>query len=379
MHPSSRAVRHCLEVGGVLLVAACGSSDPSDTRQAYENAPQLSLVEEVRYCADEDLPECQLTDMVFATPAQQGGVIIGMPRGPFTRFDSTGGIVARYGRQGGGPGEYAFVQGVHVEPDGRVVLQDFGQSRRVVYAPDGTPLVTQRLDPDFGIRDLSFGPHGFAILRDPPAEVGDSVMSEVRVFRDTLPYTVAGRLSLVRAGNEMGMMRQSGFFQSMFPLWAIDSDSSILLADGPSLRIVRIFRDGRSETVVDAPSIGNRKVTSEDISAERAKREKAAASAPFPLDPRLLDEQEESAASHHRFGDRLVALSDGVILLRENVFGADSGRWTMFHRTGEVIGRFLLPAEAYVRGGTRDRLLVQSRNDLGVPIIAWHRVQPDAQ
>lgn len=376
MSVNCRAIRRCLFGGAALLLAACGSSERSGTQQAYVNAPQLTLVEEVRYCTDEDLPECQLTDMVFAMPAVGGRIIIGMPEGPITGFDSTGEIVARYGRQGGGPGEYALALAVHVEPDGRVVIQDIRQARRVVYAADGTPLVTQRVEPDFsGFLDYQVGHAGFAVLWEPQAEMGDSVMTEVRIHRDTLEHVVAARMPMVRTLTAGGLSRAPGFFKSRFPLWAAESDTTALLAEGPSLRIERYFSDGRMELVVNAPALGNRAVTSEDLRAERARYETMQSR----FAAQMLNEQEANAATHHRFADSLTVLSDGAILLRENAFSTDSARWTMLTSSGEVIGQFTLPKDTKVLGGRRDRMLLNSRNELGVPIIAWHRAQPDTQ
>lgn len=375
MSATSRSLRAVATVVVASLAVACGSAGPADAEQDYTNAPQLTLVEDVRFCTDEELPECQLTDSPIVAPAPDGGAVIGLPQGPITGFGPNAELVASYGRRGGGPGEYAFVPGVHVAPDGRVILYDFAQSRRTVFAADGTLLGTEPREPDFGMRDMSFGARGYAVLWEPPAEIGDSVISEVRLYRDTLPFIVVGRMPLVRLNDEMGMTKMPGFFKPLFPLWAVESDSSFLLADGVSLRIMRHFSDGRSETVVEATRIGNRAVTADDIRAERATQEAATARVPVRMDPALLNEREADAASHHRFADRVMVLHDGTILLRENAFGVDSARWTMFEGTGEVIGRFALTPAAQVVGGGRDRLLLQNPNELGVPIIAWHRVE----
>src|SRR5690606_27162091 len=125
-----------------------------------------------------------------------GGVIIGVPTGPITRFDASGGRVAEYGRAGGGPGEYRMVFGANEEPDGRIVLHDFGGSRRVVFSTDGAPLVTHLDTPDPGVRDIGLSPRGFAVLREPPAAMGDSIRAEIVLIRDTLPPKVVGELDL---------------------------------------------------------------------------------------------------------------------------------------------------------------------------------------
>lgn len=111
----------------MLLLSACGGDDAIDPAEAYISAPSLTLIEERRYCLDEEVPECQLERGSGVNIAQNGGVFIWNPSGPVARFDSTGALAARYGRAGEGPGEYRRVFSVHAEADGRVVLYDFGR------------------------------------------------------------------------------------------------------------------------------------------------------------------------------------------------------------------------------------------------------------
>lgn len=70
-----------------------------------------------------------------------------------------------------------------------------------------------------------------------------------------------------------------------------------------------------------------------------------------------------------------MVLHDGAVLLRENAFSKDSTRWTMFLSTGEVTGQFTLPGTIQILGGSSNRLLLNSPSELGVPTIAWHRVE----
>jgi hypothetical protein len=375
---SARCVRprSVLSYALALTLAACEAGGPVNVADAYRSAPQLDLVETQRFCTDDRIAACQLGPSAFASVAPDGGVILGMPSGPVARFDSAGAFVAEYGRAGGGPGEYRFLRGAHVLPDGRVVLHD-GVSRRLLFAADGTPLATHSEDQGTGVRNASLEARGLAVLSDPPAEVGDSVRSEVRLLRDTLPAVVVARVPLTRLSNAMGMSPMIAFFEDR-PRWAVESDSSALLTMGPVLSVRRYFPDGRGVDVVHAPDLGNRAVTPADIEAERARR----GSPTGPIPPQMrqplmaaMAEAEARAATVHPFAAELRALQDGAFLLRESEVRADSVRWTLFQPDGAILGQLRLPELAAVVGGRRDRLLIMMPDENDVPVVGWFDVR----
>jgi hypothetical protein len=66
------------------------------------------------------------------------------------KYAPDGSYIATFGREGGGPGEYADPDGgLAVLDDGRVVLRDPGNGRFQVYAPDGEPRTTWRIRGNF--------------------------------------------------------------------------------------------------------------------------------------------------------------------------------------------------------------------------------------
>ena len=358
-----------------LLLAGCDGDTTTDPAAAYREAPRLMLVEEFRFCRDETAPGCQLGAHTSVNLASGGGVFIWSESGPVVRFDTTGAPSRQYGRVGEGPGEYQAVVGVHQEPDGRVVLTDFGRPRRLVFALDGTPLATHRDTPDLGRRDMRPDPRGFIVLSDPPGEAGDSVQSEFQLFRDTMPPVIVATIPLTRLRSSSGFMRMPDFFANTLR-WAIESDSTAIAATGPTLLVTRHFHNGRSVRVVDVPPIGNRPVTPEQLEAERERR---APQGPVPPDlrealQRLNAEAEARAPEIHQFAGALRSLLDGTFVLQELEVQADSARWTLFSHDGEPLGQFRLAARAQVVSGTRERLLLVSPDDREVPIVAWYRV-----
>jgi hypothetical protein len=371
-----RCVIHvCISAIGAFVIIACGS-EPRDTATAYRAAPLLDVVEEVRYCTDEQLPECQLDASAFANPAPGGGVIIGLGGGPVTRFDSAGRPIATYGRPGGGPGEYRFVASAHVESDGRVVLQDVARSRRLVFAADGTPLLTHNDPRAVDMREFALDRRGFAMLSDPPANPGDSVRSEVQLLRDTLPPHIVAYVPLTRMRSAAGLAPPSAYFEDA-PRWAIESDSTALVASGPSLLVRRHFRDGRILPVVRAPDLGNRPVTADDLERERARRRPKSPRPPEmeAMISRAEADAEARAPTHHPFASRLRTLEDDTFALREFELSGDSVRWTLFDQGGTVLGQLRLPQGAEIVTGRRDRLLLVTTDERGVPVVGWYRVK----
>lgn len=366
-----RSVLFCIQA---LTLAGCDTGGPADVAAAYRGAPRLDLVETQRFCGEEQLTACQLGPSAFANLAPDGGVILGGPSGPVARFDSAGGLIAEYGREGGGPGEYRRLRGAQVLPDGRVVLHD-GVSRRLLFAADGTPLATHVGAPEPGVRDVVMESRGLAVLSDPAAEVGDSVLSEVRLLRDTLPAAVIARIPLTRRSNAMGMSQPLGLFEDR-PRWAVESDTSVLVASGPTPSVRRHFRDGRAMTVLHVPELGNRAVTAADLEAERARMLPTGPVPPQMQAPLMaaLADAEARAASVHPFATRLRVLQDGTFLLRESEVRADSVRWTIFRPDGAVVGQIRLGENVEVIGGRRDRLLLIVPDVDDVPVVAWFRL-----
>ncbi len=349
---SHNPIRRLITICGVMLIGGACFADPDpqagrspqEVADAYQNASIIRLVEDVRYCADEQSAGCQLGPQTFVNLAEEGEVLIGMPGGPITRFSAAGARVAEYGRTGGGPGEYQFAFGAHMEPDGRVVVHDFRQGRRVVFAADGTPLTTVADEPDMGTRDVFLDVRGLAVLSDPPAAPGDSVSSNIKLFRDTVPPSVVAQLPLVRVTDAEGRAQMLGFFEAR-PQWAIESDSTALVVSGPTLVVRRHFRDGRSEEVLSAPDVGNRAVTADEIERERQRRLSRPSSNAQARDGlvRAVASATKNAARFHPFSTRLRVLGDGSFVVNESEVQADSARWTVFDSSGGVIGQFRLP------------------------------------
>jgi len=248
-----------------------------------------------------------------------------------------------------------------------------------VFAPDGMPLVTHTGAPDFGVREFALDRRGFAVLRDPPAEPGDSVQSAIQLISDTLPPRIVARVPLTRLRDAQGMSAMSAFFEDV-PRWAVESDSTALVASGTTLEVTRHFQDGRAGDVVRSPELGNRPVSDTDLERERQRRRPAGSGGSMPsgmrqaLD-RALADAEARAPAFHPFAAALRLLEDDTFVLRETLVDADSVRWTLFDRDGAILGQLRLDVRDRVVGGRRDRLLLITPDERDVPVVGWYRAK----
>jgi len=108
------------------------------------------------------------------------------------KYAVDGNYIARFGRQGGGPGEYKRPDGgLAVLPDGRVLLRDPSNARISVFAPDGEFLDSWRIRGGFSTsRPLSIDTEGNAyvfLLLDYEADVTEWEFGLVRYGPDGVP------------------------------------------------------------------------------------------------------------------------------------------------------------------------------------------------
>ncbi len=358
-----------------LFLVGCSGEVVGDSSQAYRNAPRLLLAEDYRFCKADSSPACQLGSTVAVNLAAHGGVLVWTESGPVTRFDTIGTPPVQFGKKGSGPGEYRNVVGVYEESDGRVVLYDMARPGRLVFAADGAPLATHRDAPDAARREMQPVRGGFALLRDPLTETGDSVQSEFQFLQDTIPARTVSTLRTLRVVQSRGFRAMPAFFANTLR-WAMEPDLSVLTATGPKLLVTRHLRDGTSVNVVDVPGIGDLPVTAKQLKAERERRAPAQSLPPeiVKMLNAAIADAESRAPRILQFVAALTSLQDGAIMLKELEVQADSVRWTLFSHDGQPLGYIRLPDRADVVDGTRHRILLKTHDAMDVPIIAWYRI-----
>lgn len=98
------------------------------------------------------------------------------------RYDAEGRYQGTIGGTGSGPGEYRNVAGLAVLRDGRIVVNDFGNGRYNLYAPDGEFLDTWPVRPAIAARrPLHPHPDGGVFLHDMRLEGAGQTRHEILV------------------------------------------------------------------------------------------------------------------------------------------------------------------------------------------------------
>ena len=142
------------------LVQACGDARPDPGLQVVRDTvadtvvvrtlsgsvwgPGARLVPEVEIGVLEGADEYMFGSIASLAVAADGTIYVMDRQIPALRvYDADGAYRATWGREGGGPGEFAQPDGgLAVLSDGRVLIRDPGNARIQVYGPDGTALDT---------------------------------------------------------------------------------------------------------------------------------------------------------------------------------------------------------------------------------------------
>ncbi len=360
-----------------VLLVACGGDRQAD---AYRDAPQLLLTPSVQYCQFNPGDHCEFLTMTPVAAGPDGGVILGEPAGPIVRFGPQGAYLGTIGRRGGGEGEFQFVVAAEFASGGGVVLHDFGAGRRLRYDSTGAFITAVPESTDFGVRSIVSGPLGVGVLRTLPGSGLDSLEAEFVLRRDTSTARVVARMRVAALPEGAGDGSDVPFFADA-PHWVVESDTSVLVASGPTLRIERITSSGARSTFVDVPTLGERRVTESDVATElTVRRQQVNARVPEPgaaAARERLEASARAAATVHPFTAALVRLYDGSLWLREAERRAGgAARWTRFDADGVPTAFVLLPGDAELLGGDATRVLVRQPDNAGLPVASWFLLTP---
>ena len=123
-------------IGDTTVVRTVGASDQAALAQ---------LVNEITIGEFDGPDEYQFANVVSILPAPHGGVYVwDETTTQLRQYDSAGTYVRDVGRKGGGPGEYEYLNGLGVLPDGRILTWDARLVRINVYDTTGTPITSWR-------------------------------------------------------------------------------------------------------------------------------------------------------------------------------------------------------------------------------------------
>jgi hypothetical protein len=190
-------------IGG-LLTASCGTDEPGSIDGAWRAETETlgdtvvvrtlsgsrwgsaRLVEELRIGRIEG-GEHEMCGRPGALAVTPGGDILvyDAQATALRRFGADGRYIGTIGGAGSGPGEYRNVAGMAVLEDGRIVVNDFGNGRFNVFAPDGSPQGMWPVRPSMAaMRPLHLTPDGSVFLHDTRRPQGGGAPEEVLVRLD---------------------------------------------------------------------------------------------------------------------------------------------------------------------------------------------------
>lgn len=170
-------------VGDTVVVRTIAGSVWGDT---------ADLVPEVRIGVMDGPEEYILGRVTSVAVDDRGRIFVVDRQVPALRvYDAEGRYLRTWGREGGGPGEYARPSAVAALSDGRVLLRDPGNARIQVYDPDGVPAGTWPIRGQFFTSRplyVDTADHAYySLLLDPEAELGEWRTGLVRIRPDGVP------------------------------------------------------------------------------------------------------------------------------------------------------------------------------------------------
>jgi 6-bladed beta-propeller len=296
-------------------------------------------------------------------------------------YSAAGRFVRRFGRQGGGPGEFQLPTSIRV--DSLVRVSDPQQARMSYFAMDGRHLRSAR-SPEVGERPVN----ALAPLRN-----GRVVGTTPAVMRVQGDGTSTGSmyvpvLVLGPGGQADTLLRQhSGAFAfrprsgtgavGMYAshagqggAYAVLGDSVVATADGYSgeVRWYRADRGGMTLVRTRQLPSRSRAVTPDDV--RRMERDLRATGRQNELPRQLVIDPPPRVS----IATQALFAADGSLWIRNTAGAGHAHVWTVFDARGDIAYRLSLPAGFDLRHVRADLLYGTARTGNGAPVVHVYRL-----
>lgn len=295
-------------------------------------------------------------------------------------FDGHGRFLRRFGRQGGGPGEFQVP--VAIWADTLVAVSDGAQRRTSWFSLDGRHLRTEAVPtldevPVLRIRPLRFGravgqtPSRMGVTGGGAAREGSAYVAVVVLARGGRPDTLLHVHSGVSAFHPRGAAVPFGTVSSHLG-WggahAVLGDSIVATADGytGTVRWYRAERDGLRLFRTRELESRSREVTDDDL--RRVERRIRARTPDLPRRLVIDPPPRVSIASQALFS------AEGHLWIRNTADPDQSHVWTVFGPDGEVAYRLSLPAGFDLRHVRGSLLYGTATTGNGAPLVRVYRL-----
>lgn len=349
----SLKIVQCCRALRTLMVAGCVLSHvtPAAAQSGAAGVSAFQLQRVISIGGDFEGPNTSFADVAGIGVSRNGDLYVldGQDRSVRV-FDARGRFIRRFGRQGGGPGEFQIPSGIWV--DSIVAVSDASQQRMSYFALDGRHLRTERTamadaSPVSRVRPLR---HGWAV-GGTPARMG---LSSNGAVREGSPY--AAVVLLARGAVSDTLLRMHSGASSFHPAdavvpfglmpshmgWggahAVLGDSLVATVDGyaGTVHWYRVAPDGVHRFRTRQLPSRSRAVTPDD--RRRIERLIRARSPGLPRRLVITTPPQVSIASKALFSD------DGFLWIRNTSEPAGAQVWTVFDSVGEIAYRLSLPA-----------------------------------
>ena len=359
----------------LLLVSAPAAAQPGAPM------PVLRLERLLALGSDFGSPEATFVDVADVTAGPSGEVYVLDAGDKAVKVYSAGGhFIRRFGRQGGGPGEFQLPVAVAV--DSLVRVSDLGQQRMTYFTPDGRHLRTSRTTAPSSVSLLRVLPlRNDHVVGVTPAAVGVTTRGSGRTGSPyaAVVFAAAGGAvdTLLRPHSGSAIFRPRegqvpfGLFQTHAGrggAHAVLGDSIVATADGYTgeVRWYRVDHQGLSLFRTRQLQSRSRPVTRDDL--RRIERQLYAQRQHLPRGLVIEPPPRVSVATQALFA------RDGSLWIRNTGGRGQAHVWTVLDPVGEVSMRLSLPAGFdlyHVRG---DRLYGVTRTANDAPVVLVYRL-----
>jgi hypothetical protein len=313
-----------------------------------------------------------------------GQVYAGDQLGEIFVFDQRGKFIRKFGRMGGGPGEYQLLGPVHPFAGDSLFVFDALALRATIYAPGSDRVAyTVRLPEP----NLSFP------MDVEPLRTGH-LISHFRRINGDFPSTGQKRDDVIRILNKDGSIRDDsvlaipepdvvaiksgtgqGFFSPAFarrPLVEWDSEGRIYTLWSDSTRVTIHAPDGHV-TGSFSPDLGSARFPLRDATIDSVAERNAGGD----LTSRALREAFRSRWQTWPLVEQMLVDDQSRIWIKP-VTHDSIGDWFAFTPTGERVASFRLPQTVTPRLIRGDRLYGVSRDSLDVESVVVYRLTPSS-
>lgn len=295
-------------------------------------------------------------------------------------FDSAGRFVRRFGRQGGGPGEFQSPVGIWV--DSLVGVSDMTQHRMTWFTLHGrhvrtesTPMLDET--PVLRVRPLRHGravgatPSRMGVNTSRATPEGSPYVPVVVLSGGAAPDTLLRMHSGVASFHPRGANAPFGTVSTHLG-WggahAVLGDSMVATVDGyaGTVRWYRAVPAGLE--LVRSRQLPSRSRPANDDDARRIERQIRREGPELPRRLVIRSPPRTSVGSQALFSD------EGFLWIRNTAEPGQAHVWTVFGPDGEVAYRLSLPAGFDLRHVRGDRLYGTARTQNGSPVVTAYRL-----